>query len=334
MKKLILSILFAGLIINLPAQKTKSNNSSLDSLKQGMKNIGKLFKKASAITVTVNKTDAGDKNLNQLIQSIKQITGVTKIKENYGADAAVVVVSYKGNGTGLWTNVPQNSKQLFELVSVNDSSIRLNNKYPKNVVAKNDNGKVGPNEQLKTTPEKKSVILAGGESTTVTKGAAVLFSNVKSKLGNTDKNGIFKMLGFKLSKDGKQFAIPDSEEFPFDATVYPVDLNKDGIEEIFVSFGNTYTSGNTGSSINAFIAGKNGGYQSNLGFPGTIPNVLPTANLGYPDLLIGGPGFEFPVQRWNGKAYDYYRTVKDREYEKLKMTSLEKLSKAYTETIK
>lgn len=32
---------------------------------------------------------------------------------------------------------------------------------------------------------------------------------------------------------------------------------------------------------------------------------------GWPDISIGGPGFCFPVQRWNGKAY----TLNRYEYE-------------------
>jgi hypothetical protein len=34
---------------------------------------------------------------------------------------------------------------------------------------------------------------------------------------------------------------------------------------------------------------------------------MPTKNLGYPDLMIGGPGFEHPVWRWNGKEYNVYK---------------------------
>ena len=89
----------------------------------------------------------------------------------------------------------------------------------------------------------------------------------------------------------------------------------------------------TGSSIVVFIADKNDTYKANLGFPGILPDALATTNAGYPDLLIGGPGMEFPVWRWNGKEYDYLKEVKDADYEKLKKTSIEDLSKAYTSGI-
>lgn len=166
--------------------------------------------------------------------------------------------------------------------------------------------------------------------------ATLLFKNVKTKLTASEKNQIATSLGFILSGDKDQpFASDkDSKDFPFGTMVYPTDMNKDDKEEIFVSFGNTYTSGNTGSSIALFIKDAKGVYTSQLGFPGTVPDILATANQGYPDLLIGGPGFEYPVWRWNGKSYAFSKNVKDADYGKLKKQSLEDLSKAYQQTIK
>lgn len=35
-----------------------------------------------------------------------------------------------------------------------------------------------------------------------------------------------------------------------------------------------------------------------------VPEFLKTRGLaGWPDISVGGPGFCFPVQRWNGKAH-------------------------------
>lgn len=166
--------------------------------------------------------------------------------------------------------------------------------------------------------------------------ATLLFANVKSKLTAAEKNKIAALTGFVLSGNKDQpFAMDkDSKDYPFSAVVSPTDLNKDGSEEIFVTFGNSYTSGNTGSSIALYIKNASGTYTPHLGFPGISPDILTTTNLGYPDILVGGPGFEFPVLRWNGKTYDNYKKVKDKDYEKLKKTNLEEVSKAYQQTIK
>lgn len=167
-------------------------------------------------------------------------------------------------------------------------------------------------------------------------GAALLFGKVKSKLTGEQKNEIFSKTGFYLSKDKKQFVTgptPD-EDFPFDAIVYPLDLNSDGTEEVCVVFGNSYTSGMAGSSVLLLIAGKAGKYQLNLGFPGVVPDAFPTKNLGYPDLMIGGPGFTFPVYRWNGIEYTLLKSISEKEMAKLKTTSLEEFSKIYQASIK
>lgn len=341
MKKIFLFVVLMGLFVALPAQVNKSKNSSLDSLKEGVKNIGRLFKKASVVNITVKNIEANDKNLNLLLKNVKQLSGVTKVKESYESNNALILVSYKGDGTELWDNVSKQSKQMFDFIQVNDSSIILNYKYAKTPVVKNNNANEKPVENQTTRPVTnpnpdigKTTTIKTTDKVVLTKGAALLFNNVKSKLNNSEKNLIFKLTNFIISRNGKEFAFDGGEDYPFSATVYPVDLNKDGKEELFVLFGNTYTSGMAASSIVVYILDKKGGYQAHLGFPGTIPDVLATANLGYPDLLIGGPGFEFPVQRWDGKTYNFYRKVKDRDYANLKKNSLEDLSKAYTATIK
>ena len=157
--------------------------------------------------------------------------------------------------------------------------------------------------------------------------ASLLFKNTKSNLTVAEKNKIATKLGFVYSgnKDQPFAQDNDSKEYPFGVTVYPTDLNKDGKDEVFVVFGNSYTSGAAGSSVVLFIKNSAGTYSENLGFPGMAPDVLATTSKGYPDLLIGGPGFEFPVWRWNGKNYSHFRTVKDKDYEKLKKAGLETL---------
>jgi hypothetical protein len=166
--------------------------------------------------------------------------------------------------------------------------------------------------------------------------AAELFKGVKTATTIDEKNFIAKQVGFVLSGNKEQPLAQDkdSKEYPFIATVLPTDLNKDGKEELFISFGNSYTSGNTGSSIVLFIKNPKGVYEMNLGFPGMTPDVLATTNKGYPDLVVGGPGFEFPIFRWNGKIYDNYKTISDNVYGKTKMTSAEALSKEYQKTLK
>ncbi len=169
----------------------------------------------------------------------------------------------------------------------------------------------------------------------LTEVAAVLFKDVKTKLNAADKNAIAAKMGFVLSGDkDRPFASDkDSREYPFGATVLPTDMNEDGQEEIFISFGNTYTSGMAGSSIALFIKDDKGAYADQLGFPGLVPDALEPIGKGYPDLLIGGPGFEYPVWGWDGKAYVFSRTVKDADYGQLKKKGVEEISQAYQKSL-
>ena len=177
-------------------------------------------------------------------------------------------------------------------------------------------------------------LMAGAQS--LTEGAALLFKNIKSTLTTAEKNKLFIDAGFRLSKDRQQFTAEgdDTGEYPFSAFVAPTDLNKDGAEEVFIVYGNTYTSGAAGSSVIVFIKNPAGKYVKHLDVPGMSPDVLATTGKGYPDLLIGGPGSEYPVYHWNGNDYAMSRKIADKDYVVLKKTSLAELSKSYSATIK
>ncbi|MCF6406867.1 hypothetical protein L3C95_28470 [Chitinophaga filiformis] len=168
----------------------------------------------------------------------------------------------------------------------------------------------------------------GQQNNTLSEVATLLFKNAKTNLTTAEKNQIATQLGFISSGHNDLPFAQDMESrgYPFNAIVYPTDLNKDGKQEIFVWFGNSYTSGATGSSVSLFIKNSAGTYVDNLGIPGMTPDVLATINKGYPDLLIGGPGLQFPVWRWNGKTYAEFKTVRNEDYDKLKKTSVEALA--------
>lgn len=150
------------------------------------------------------------------------------------------------------------------------------------------------------------------EDSGLTEGAALLFEKTQTSLTTEEKNFIFEQFPFLLSNDGKAFVIDYDEEktSPFNATVYPADLNDDGQEEIFINYGNTLTSGNTGQSVALFIKNDSGAFEKNLDFPG-LAEIMPTVHNGFRELVIGGPGSSFPVWRWDGKEYDFHRRISD-----------------------
>lgn len=77
----------------------------------------------------------------------------------------------------------------------------------------------------------------------------------------------------------------------------------------------------TGASISLFIRDGKGIYQPNLGFPGLSPDLLRTGSSGFPDLVIGVPGFKQPVWRWNGVNYEHLETLSLERLEALPKTN-------------
>lgn len=179
------------------------------------------------------------------------------------------------------------------------------------------------------------VCISSFAQTGLSKGASLLFKNCKTRLSIAEKNSLFLQTGFVLSKDQKQFASSEegAADYPFDAYLYNTDMSADGKEEIFIVFGNSYTSGNMGSNAVLYIKDANGKYTANLGFPSSTPSMLPTKSKGYADLVIGGPGFEFPVWRWNGKTYNFFREIREKELLSLKPVYVDEASKAYQKTL-
>ena len=134
-------------------------------------------------------------------------------------------------------------------------------------------------------------------------GYEILFKGTASKLSQKEKQQIFKKLGFQLSKD-KKFIVEDTCGADVSPSIEIVDLNGDGVEEVFVNWGNTCTSGMAGQSITLFVKDRSGQFIENLGFPGSYEK-LATRNKGFPDLLISGPGFCHGVWQWSGAKYEY-----------------------------
>lgn len=157
--------------------------------------------------------------------------------------------------------------------------------------------------------------------------ASQVFKNVRTKASPAEQNKICKELDLSLGAD---HSVMMSKEFPVSVDVYPTDLNKDGLEELFLVFGSTSLFGNTGEGFELYQQTKAGSFVkcADVGGQGS-PTFLSSSNLGYPDFLVGGPGFEFPVYRWNGKTYKYSRQIKDAALKNKTIIGLDSLRKMY-----
>ena len=79
--------------------------------------------------------------------------------------------------------------------------------------------------------------------------------------------------------------------------------NGDGHPEALVTEGGTFCYGNTGTGF--WLLGKqaSGAWKVLFQSQGMAEFLKTTGAAKMPDISVGGPGFCFPVVRWNGKEY-------------------------------
>lgn len=85
------------------------------------------------------------------------------------------------------------------------------------------------------------------------------------------------------------------------------DLNGDGRPEAIISETSTFCHGATEAGFDLVSQQANGIWRLMASGSG-VPIVLARRGVGgWPDIAIGGPGFCFPVERWNGREYRRHR---------------------------
>lgn len=126
-----------------------------------------------------------------------------------------------------------------------------------------------------------------------------------AQLSPSDETAAFKAAGYSLK--GKQWhsACDDPSTPSYTPGVIESirDLNGDGRPEAVITEGGTFCYGNTGTGYSLVSKQANGKWRLITNGTG-IPSFLATKGVGgWPDIEIGGPGFCFPVVRWNGREY-------------------------------
>lgn len=123
---------------------------------------------------------------------------------------------------------------------------------------------------------------------------------------------IFRAAGFALV-DGAwtKCGDPGTASYEPGSIMQRGDFNGDGSFDAFVTEGSTFCFGMTGTGYTLVTRRQDGTWRVMDERTG-VPHLLTTKGTdGWPDIEVGGPGFCFPVLRWNGKQYALNR----RQYE-------------------
>lgn len=124
------------------------------------------------------------------------------------------------------------------------------------------------------------------------------------KMTAAEGDAIFRAAGATRIAGGWSLCADDPRKEPASIEIAG-DLNGDGRLEAVVNQGGLFCYGNTGNGFVLVSRQANGQWAKVPGAESTgIASFLKTKGVGgWPDIEIGGPGFCFPVLRFNGKTY-------------------------------
>ena len=129
-----------------------------------------------------------------------------------------------------------------------------------------------------------------------------LLQPAASPVSPAERAAIFKAAGFAPT-NGKWLMC--DKQTPLELEVR--DINGDGRQDAVVMDGGSECYGHTEQGFVLLTKAANGPWTNLYRSPG-IPTFLETAYKGWPEIEVGGPGFCFPVVRFDGKTFQNVRT--------------------------
>ena len=132
-----------------------------------------------------------------------------------------------------------------------------------------------------------------------------------NELPAAERAAVFKAAGATKQKDGRWVICTDDPQTSGASLDEVRDLNGDGRPEAVVNEDGTFCNGASGTRFAVVSKQADGSWRGMLDSEGIAEFLQAKGKDGWPDVSIGGPGFCFPVMRWNGNEYAFNRN----EYE-------------------
>ena len=126
----------------------------------------------------------------------------------------------------------------------------------------------------------------------------------QTTLSPADEAAAFTAAGFKrVGGEWRACEDPGTASYTRGTIEQVADLNGDGRPEAIISEGSSFCYGMQGSGYMLVSKQTDGRWRLVTDGSGILTPLATKGVGGWPDLEIGGPGFCFAVERWNGSAY-------------------------------
>jgi hypothetical protein len=128
-------------------------------------------------------------------------------------------------------------------------------------------------------------------------------------LSSVDSEAAFEAGGFKRLRGQWRACVedPGTASYTPGAIETVRDLNGDGRPEAVITESSSFCYGGEGMSFALVSKQADGSWKLMTKSPGIATFLAAKGAGGWPDIEVGGPGFCFPVVRWNGKEYAFHR---------------------------
>ena len=133
--------------------------------------------------------------------------------------------------------------------------------------------------------------------------------NPSAELSPSDRDAAFRAAGFVRQNAQWRKCVDD----PGTASYLPGsieqsgDFNGDGQPDAVIVESSSFCHGQEGSGFSVVSKQADGAWKLMTESSGMATFLRTKGTAGWPDLEIGGPGFCFPVARWDGKEYKFNR---------------------------